>query len=65
MYRRIPSEPTDLQEAAQAFDRWRHHRTLLLGSLPRGSRKKLDECPTDNLDGLCRVAAPMVASRSQ
>ncbi len=30
MHQPIPSERTDLQEAAQAFDRWRHYRTLLL-----------------------------------
>ncbi len=47
---------TNLQEAAQASARRRQRRTLLLlGSLPRGSRKKLDECPKDNIDGLVRV----------
>ena len=58
MHQPIPSERTGSEEAAQAFARWRHCRTLLLlGSLPRGSRKKLDECPTDNIDGLARVVS--------
>ncbi len=58
MHQPIPSKRTDLQKAAQVFARRRQRRTLLpLGSLPRGSRKKLDECPTDNLDGLCRVVS--------